>query len=81
MQLYCQNLTLFGKLFIDHKTLYFDIDRCEYPVYTRIYGEQKTSHNWPVCFYVLTEATSQHEHAMGFFSKVISRHGLNIKRM
>jgi hypothetical protein len=42
MQLYCQNLTLFGKLFIDHKTLYFDIDRCEYPVYTRIYGEQKT---------------------------------------
>lgn len=28
VQLYCQNLTLFGKLFIDHKTLYFDIDRC-----------------------------------------------------
>lgn len=35
-QLYCQNLTLFGKLFIDHKTLYFDIDRCRcFPTFLR----------------------------------------------
>ena len=29
-QLYCQNLSLFGKLFIDIKTLFFDTDNCEY---------------------------------------------------
>lgn len=28
-QLYCQNLSLFGKLFIDVKTLFFDCDNCE----------------------------------------------------
>jgi len=27
-QLYCQNLSLFGKLFIDIKTLFFDCDNC-----------------------------------------------------
>jgi histone acetyltransferase HTATIP/histone acetyltransferase MYST1 len=27
-QLYCQNLSLFGKLFIDVKTLFFDCDNC-----------------------------------------------------
>jgi hypothetical protein len=27
-QLYCQNLSLFGKLFIDIKTLFFDTDNC-----------------------------------------------------
>lgn len=26
MQLYCQNLCLLGKLFLDHKTLYYDVD-------------------------------------------------------
>jgi hypothetical protein len=30
-QLYCQNLSLFGKLFIDIKTLFFDCDNCERP--------------------------------------------------
>lgn len=25
-KLYCQNLSLFGKLFIDHKTIYFDVE-------------------------------------------------------
>jgi hypothetical protein len=29
-QLYCQNLSLFGKLFIDIKTLFFDTDNCEH---------------------------------------------------
>jgi hypothetical protein len=28
IQLYCQNLSLFGKLFIDVKTLFFDCDNC-----------------------------------------------------
>lgn len=27
-KLYCQNLSLFGKLFIDIKTLFFDCDNC-----------------------------------------------------
>ncbi len=26
LQVYCQNLCLFAKLFLDHKTLYFDVD-------------------------------------------------------
>ena len=29
-KLYCQNLSLFAKLFIDHKVLYFDIKDYEY---------------------------------------------------
>ena len=29
IQLYCQNLSLFGKLFIDVKTLFFDCDNCK----------------------------------------------------
>jgi hypothetical protein len=27
-QLFCQNLALFGKLFIDVKTLFFDTENC-----------------------------------------------------
>lgn len=50
LQLYAQNLSLFGKLFIDHKTIYFDVE--------------------PFTFYVLTDATSQFDHVLGFFSKV-----------
>ena len=26
LQLYCQNLCLLAKLFLDHKTLYFDVE-------------------------------------------------------
>lgn len=26
LQVYCQNLCLLSKLFLDHKTLYFDVD-------------------------------------------------------
>ncbi|KAF8236942.1 acyl-CoA N-acyltransferase [Tricholoma matsutake] len=33
-KLYCQNLALFGKLFIDHKTLYFDCENFSYYVLT-----------------------------------------------
>ncbi|WFD31956.1 histone acetyltransferase [Malassezia sp. CBS 17886] len=47
--LYTQNLCLFGKLFIDHKTIFFDVD--------------------PFLCYVLTDATSQFDHVLGFFSK------------
>lgn len=28
-KLYCQNLSLFGKFFIDVKTLFFDLDNCK----------------------------------------------------
>ncbi|TFK66090.1 acyl-CoA N-acyltransferase [Pluteus cervinus] len=48
-KLYCQNLSLFGKLFIDVKTLFFDCDN--------------------FLFYILTDATSQEDHMLGFFSK------------
>ncbi|KAI1790468.1 acyl-CoA N-acyltransferase [Ganoderma leucocontextum] len=50
-KLYCQNLSLFGKLFIDIKTLFFDCDN--------------------FFFYILTDADSQRDHVLGFFSKVI----------
>ncbi|KAN0101095.1 Acyl-CoA N-acyltransferase [Tylopilus felleus] len=48
-KLYCQNLSLFGKLFIDVKTLFFDCDN--------------------FFFYILTDADSQRDHVLGFFSK------------
>lgn len=48
-KLYAQNLSLFGKLFIDHKTIYFDVE--------------------PFRFYVLTDASPQFDHVLGFFSK------------
>ncbi|KAA1468329.1 acyl-CoA N-acyltransferase [Dentipellis sp. KUC8613] len=48
-KLYCQNLSLFGKLFIDIKTLFFDCDN--------------------FLFYLLTDADSQRDHVLGFFSK------------
>ncbi|KAJ8497123.1 hypothetical protein ONZ51_g655 [Trametes cubensis] len=54
-KLYCQNLSLFGKLFIDIKTLFFDCDNC--------------THSRAVLFYILTDADSQRDHVLGFFSK------------
>ncbi|KAL0945614.1 hypothetical protein HGRIS_014769 [Hohenbuehelia grisea] len=48
-KLFCQNLSLFGKLFIDIKTLFFDCDN--------------------FLFYILTDADSQRDHVLGFFSK------------
>ncbi|KAH9939012.1 acyl-CoA N-acyltransferase [Epithele typhae] len=48
-KLYCQNLSLFGKLFIDIKTLFFDCDN--------------------FLFYIVTDADSQRDHVLGFFSK------------
>ncbi|KAJ7705301.1 acyl-CoA N-acyltransferase [Mycena rosella] len=48
-KLYCQNLSLFGKLFIDVKTLFFDCDN--------------------FLFYMMTDADSQKDHVLGFFSK------------
>ncbi|KII94412.1 hypothetical protein PLICRDRAFT_36682 [Plicaturopsis crispa FD-325 SS-3] len=48
-KLFCQNLSLFGKLFIDVKTLFFDCDN--------------------FLFYILTDADSQRDHVLGFFSK------------
>ncbi|KAG9008616.1 hypothetical protein FRB95_001340 [Tulasnella sp. JGI-2019a] len=48
-KLYCQNLALFGKLFIDVKTIFFDCEN--------------------FLFYLLTDADSQRDHVLGFFSK------------
>ncbi len=75
-QLYCQNLSLFGKLFIDIKTLFFDCDNCEAFItqslrvrgHTLISGRDALG---TVLFYILTDADSQRDHVLGFFSKVI----------
>ncbi|KIO17323.1 hypothetical protein M407DRAFT_228648, partial [Tulasnella calospora MUT 4182] len=48
-KLFCQNLALFGKLFIDVKTIFFDCEN--------------------FMFYLLTDADSQRDHVLGFFSK------------
>ena len=47
--LYAQHLSLLGKLFIDHKTVFFDVE--------------------PFQFYVLTDAESQFDHVLAYFSK------------
>ncbi|KAF8139710.1 acyl-CoA N-acyltransferase [Boletus edulis] len=52
-KLYCQNLSLFGKLFIDVKTLFFDCDNCEDNSFSRTPGLND----------------SQRDHILGFFSK------------
>lgn len=66
-QLYCQNLSLFGKLFIDVKTLFFDCDNCERIVCST---DWLLIELWAVLFYLLTDADSQRDHVLGFFSKV-----------
>ncbi|KAG8940553.1 hypothetical protein FRC04_005191 [Tulasnella sp. 424] len=48
-KLFCQNLALYGKLFIDVKTIFFDCEN--------------------FMFYLLTDADSQRDHVLGFFSK------------
>jgi len=68
-QLYCQNLSLFGKLFIDVKTLFFDCDNCE--LFFSFSLHWLTFCPTLVLFYILTDADgSQHDHIIGFFSKV-----------
>lgn len=67
-QLYCQNLSLFGKFFIDIKTLFFDCDNCAYKSYVCICSVSHAVD--PVLFYILTDADSQRDHVLGFFSKV-----------
>ena len=69
-QLYCQNLSLFGKLFIDVKTLFFDCDNCE-RVFSFFRFIALVFILFLVLFYILTDADgSQHDHIIGFFSKV-----------
>ncbi|KAJ1924522.1 K(lysine) acetyltransferase [Tieghemiomyces parasiticus] len=50
---YCQNLCLFGKLFLDNKTVFYDIDRFSFYVLARV---------------DIFEAVTTH-HVTGFFSK------------
>jgi len=67
LKLYCQNLALFGKLFIDVKTLFFDCDNCMCCLKI-----PQTRLTWcvTVMFYILTDAKSSEDHILGFFSKV-----------
>ena len=67
-QLYCQNLSLFGKLFIDIKTLFFDCDNCERLLHTHHVASYVCTR--AVLFYIFTDADSQRDHVLGFFSKV-----------
>ncbi|KAH0838749.1 acyl-CoA N-acyltransferase [Lanmaoa asiatica] len=64
-KLYCQNLSLFGKLFIDVKTLFFDCDNCKDMVLSPALQASIPT----VFFYILTDADSQRDHVLGFFSK------------
>ena len=66
-QLYCQNLSLFGKLFIDIKTLFFDCDNCERSSRPQTAGRCLCTR--AVLFYIFTDADSQRDHVLGFFSK------------
>lgn len=70
-KLYCQNLSLFGKLFIDIKTLFFDCDNCKYKSNAFLPNLPHGCNHAPtVLFYILTDADSQRDHVLGFFSKV-----------
>ena len=64
--LYCQNLSLFGKLFIDIKTLFFDCDNCTPAAGT---SRPRLLTIATVMFYILTDADSTRDHVLGFFSK------------
>ena len=68
LQLYCQNLSLFGKLFIDMKTLFFDAIIVSWWTLSPF----SILHLCLVLFYILTDAKSAEDHILGFFSKVIS---------
>ncbi|PWN42284.1 acyl-CoA N-acyltransferase [Ceraceosorus guamensis] len=57
-KLYAQNLSLLGKLFIDHKAICFDVEN--------------------FLFYVLTDASAQFDHPIGFFSKKLSYDDYNL---
>jgi histone acetyltransferase MYST1 len=69
--LYCQNLCLFAKLFIEHKYMFFDVrpsPSCtvcslSHPLFLSSQVEGFS-------FYILTEATSKQEWTLGYFSKV-----------
>lgn len=59
-KLYCQNLNLFCKFFIDHKTVYFDIERfLFYLLFVGTKDEQQGS------------TDQENIHLAGYFSKVI----------
>lgn len=68
LQLYCQNLSLFGKLFIDVKTLFFDCDNCAKVIH--FLSPISILTIYAVLFYILTNAKSTSDHIIGFFSKV-----------
>lgn len=58
-ELFAQNLCLFGKLFLDNKSVYYNVDQFDFYI---IYGQDDhlTSHNTP------------HFKPMGFFSKEVT---------
>lgn len=69
VKLWCQNLALFGKLFIDHKYVFFDVSLGKgsalsiLTLFSQVEG---------FFFYVLTDGQPSQDHVMGFFSKVIA---------
>ncbi|KAK3868156.1 hypothetical protein Pcinc_026432, partial [Petrolisthes cinctipes] len=62
-KLYAQNLCLLAKLFLDHKTLYYDTDPFLFYVMTEYDARD------PFLFYVMTEYDARGYHIVGYFSK------------
>lgn len=60
LQIYCQNLCLMAKLFLDHKTLYFDVEPFMFYILTEVdrfgchlvgyFSKVGIIHNILVCF-------------------------------
>ena len=61
--LYCQNLCLIAKLFLDHKTLYYDVEPFLFYVLTKRVDEKKDNGEKK------TEQQREKHHVLGYFSK------------
>jgi histone acetyltransferase MYST1 len=70
-KIYCQNICLLAKLFLDHKTLYYDVgmNRVRWRRSLREKGEFSLTFLEPFLFYVLTEVDDRGCHMVGYFSK------------
>ncbi|KCV70289.1 hypothetical protein H696_02619 [Fonticula alba] len=77
-KLYCQNLCLLGKLFLDHKTLYYDVEPFLFYVMAEIetLSPTKTDAATPSQHGAAEGAAQAHErhHIVGYFSK--ERHSI-----
>uniref|UniRef100_A0A7S3JTT6 Histone acetyltransferase n=1 Tax=Aureoumbra lagunensis TaxID=44058 RepID=A0A7S3JTT6_9STRA len=74
-QLYCQNLCLISKLFLDHKTLYYDVD----PFIFYVLTQKKEEHDDEDVSVKKKQNNESHHRVLGYFSKEIhSLDGYNL---